>query len=234
MTPLWAQWRLKSPASRLFTQPLAQAQIKENIKAPRHWLLWGGFIGDRWIPRTKGQERGKRFHLMTSSWCYMYYCAKLEQLQCYRTSAFWEYTMFIHGIFSYIGALSFQVKRSWLNDLEGIGQGQRPRSATHSFILMIICAKYEQNPSRIVCAAERTRQEVLRFGNFIAKSWPNDLEYIWQDQRSLRATHPLILVIICVKYGKNPSRTVRALERTRQDVPYFNIFTTNSRLPLKI
>ena len=29
--------RLKSPASRLFTQPFIPAQIKENIKAPRHW-----------------------------------------------------------------------------------------------------------------------------------------------------------------------------------------------------
>ena len=27
----WARWRLKSPASRLFTQPAIQAQIKENI-----------------------------------------------------------------------------------------------------------------------------------------------------------------------------------------------------------
>ena len=24
-----------------------QAQIKENIKAPRHWPLWGKFTGDR-------------------------------------------------------------------------------------------------------------------------------------------------------------------------------------------
>ena len=31
-----ARWRLKSPASRLFTQSFIQAQIKENIKAPRH------------------------------------------------------------------------------------------------------------------------------------------------------------------------------------------------------
>ena len=46
-----------------------QAQIKENIKAPRHWPLCGEFTGDRWIPRTNGQERGKCFHLMTSSWC---------------------------------------------------------------------------------------------------------------------------------------------------------------------
>ena len=48
MTSKWARWRLKSPASRLFTQPFIQAQIKENIKDPRHWPLWGEFTGDRW------------------------------------------------------------------------------------------------------------------------------------------------------------------------------------------
>ena len=32
-----------------------QAQFKENIKAPRHCPLCGEFIGDRLIPRTKGQ-----------------------------------------------------------------------------------------------------------------------------------------------------------------------------------
>ena len=30
--------------------------------------LWGQFTGDRWIPRRKGQLRGKIFHLMASSW----------------------------------------------------------------------------------------------------------------------------------------------------------------------
>ena len=59
----------KSPASRLFTQPFIQTQIKENIKASGHWPLCGEFTGDRWIPRTNGQLRGKCFHLMTSSWC---------------------------------------------------------------------------------------------------------------------------------------------------------------------
>ena len=29
----------------------------------------GEFTGDLWIPRTKGQQRGRCFHLMTSSWC---------------------------------------------------------------------------------------------------------------------------------------------------------------------
>ena len=37
-------------------------------KAPRRWPLWGELTGDRWIPRSKGQQRGKWFHLMTSSW----------------------------------------------------------------------------------------------------------------------------------------------------------------------
>ena len=40
---------------------------QRNIKAPRHWPLYGEFTGDRWIPRTNGQLRGKCFHLMTSS-----------------------------------------------------------------------------------------------------------------------------------------------------------------------
>ena len=47
VTPQWAQWRLKLPASRLFIEPFIQAQSKENIKAPRHWPLCGEFTGDR-------------------------------------------------------------------------------------------------------------------------------------------------------------------------------------------
>ena len=69
VTSQWARWRLKSPASRLL---FVQAQIKENIKAPRHWPLWGEFTCDRWIPRTEGQWRGKCFRLMTSS-CHVYF-----------------------------------------------------------------------------------------------------------------------------------------------------------------
>ena len=39
-------WHLTSPASRLLAQPFVQVQIKENIKAPRHWPLWVEFTGD--------------------------------------------------------------------------------------------------------------------------------------------------------------------------------------------
>ena len=68
VTSKWAWQHLKSPASWLFSQPFIQTQIKGNIKAPRHWPLCGEFTGDRWIPPTIGQLRGKCFHLMMSSW----------------------------------------------------------------------------------------------------------------------------------------------------------------------
>ena len=70
MTSKWARWRLKSPASRLFTQPFIQAQIKEIIKAPRHWPLCGEFTGDQWIPHTNGQLRWNCFHSSFIRWRY--------------------------------------------------------------------------------------------------------------------------------------------------------------------
>ena len=48
-----------------------------------------GFHRDRWIPRTKGQLRGKCFHLMTSSWIWyivaisvVIFLMKLPSLEC--------------------------------------------------------------------------------------------------------------------------------------------------------
>ena len=77
------QWRHNEHDGVLNHQPhecllnrLFKAQIKENIKAPRHWPLWGEFTGHPWIPRTKGQWRGKCFHLMTSS-CFSDKCHRL-------------------------------------------------------------------------------------------------------------------------------------------------------------
>ena len=43
MTSSWAWWRPQSSASRLFTQPFIQAQIKETITAPRQRPLCGEF-----------------------------------------------------------------------------------------------------------------------------------------------------------------------------------------------
>ena len=59
VTSYSAPWRLQSPASRLFTQPCAQAQIKENIKPPCYWPFWGEFTADRWIlpQRASNEEK---------------------------------------------------------------------------------------------------------------------------------------------------------------------------------
>ena len=77
VTSVCARWRPKSPTSRLFAQPDIQAQIKENIKAPRHWHLLGEPTGDKWI--HKGTR--KCFHLMTSS-CNNWIIALSHEISC--------------------------------------------------------------------------------------------------------------------------------------------------------
>ena len=64
VTSQWPRWRLKSPASGLFTQSFVQVEIKENIKAPRHWPLWGN---SPWPVNSPHKGPVTRFHLMTSS-----------------------------------------------------------------------------------------------------------------------------------------------------------------------
>ena len=46
----------QSPASRLFTQPFIRAQIKEYIKAPRHWPLCGEFTGAAEFPAQRASN----------------------------------------------------------------------------------------------------------------------------------------------------------------------------------
>ena len=64
MTLKWARWRLKSPASRLFTQPFIQAQIKENIKAPRHLPLCRSLVNSP----HKGQWRRALMFSLICAW----------------------------------------------------------------------------------------------------------------------------------------------------------------------
>ena len=52
----WSRWRLKSPASRLFTQSFIQTQMTENIKAPRHWPLCWEFTGTGEFPAQKASN----------------------------------------------------------------------------------------------------------------------------------------------------------------------------------
>ena len=42
--------------------------FRRRSKKTSNLRVTGEFTGDRWIPRTNGQEREKCFHLMTSSW----------------------------------------------------------------------------------------------------------------------------------------------------------------------
>ena len=59
---------------------------------------------------------------------------------------------------------------------------------------------------------------------YITRSRPNDLENIGQGQRSLHATHPLMVVIICGKCGNNRSRTENITEWTRFSKSRLNDF----------
>ena len=52
---IWASCCCKSPATRVFVQPLLQANTKGNIKACATGPLWRKTTDDRWIHLTKGQ-----------------------------------------------------------------------------------------------------------------------------------------------------------------------------------
>ena len=56
MTTMASQIDGVSKASRLFTQPFIQTQIKENIKAPRHWPLCGEFTGTGEFPTQRASD----------------------------------------------------------------------------------------------------------------------------------------------------------------------------------
>ena len=56
LTSQWPRWRLKSPASWLFTQSFIRVQIKKNSKAPRHWPLCGEFTRTGEIPAQRASN----------------------------------------------------------------------------------------------------------------------------------------------------------------------------------
>ena len=105
--------------------------------------------------------------------------------------------------------------KSRSNDLEDIGQGQGSSHATHPLMLLIITC---DTPSHASDHFYQIWKESIRNCRCyradtifkVKAKWP------WRYRsRSLHATHPLILVIICDKYGKNPSRTVDFLIKVK-------------------
>ena len=114
ITSKWARCRFKLPASRLFTQSLIQAQIKENIKAPRHWPFWREFTGDRWIPRTKGQLRGKYFH------CWRHHETAWMQATAIHSHS-WELMFansFMTLVTSSLNKLGVKIHSTWWHQME--------------------------------------------------------------------------------------------------------------------
>ena len=68
LTSQWARWRLKSPASRLFTQLFIQVQIKKKHQSSASLaFMWRIHRGPVNSPHKRPVTR-KMFHLMTSSW----------------------------------------------------------------------------------------------------------------------------------------------------------------------
>ena len=61
-------------ASQITSLTVVYSTVYSDVDQRKHQssasmaFVWG-IHRDRWIPRTKGQLRGKCFHLMTSSWC---------------------------------------------------------------------------------------------------------------------------------------------------------------------
>ena len=69
---------MSAVASEITSISIVQVQIKQNIKAPRHWPLQEEFTSDRWIPRKKAASNAENVSIRwrhyvkfvegTSSW----------------------------------------------------------------------------------------------------------------------------------------------------------------------
>ena len=68
MTSTLARWRLKTPAFWLFTQPFVKAQVKENIKALRHWPLVTGGFPTQMASMTENVSIWWRHHVLGQCW----------------------------------------------------------------------------------------------------------------------------------------------------------------------
>ena len=65
---------MSAMASQITSLPIVYLTVSSSVDQRKHQssaslaFVCGEFTGDRWIARTKGQLRGKCFHLMTSSY----------------------------------------------------------------------------------------------------------------------------------------------------------------------
>ena len=64
---------MSAVASQITSLTIVYSTVYSGVDQRKHQssaslALWGEFTGDRWIPSTEDQKRGKYYHLMTSSW----------------------------------------------------------------------------------------------------------------------------------------------------------------------
>ena len=73
----------------VYTTVYSDADQNKHQSSASLAFVWG-IHRDRWIPRTKGQLRGKCFHLMTSSWlcwsCFSCFSKDIANLTCLQGS----------------------------------------------------------------------------------------------------------------------------------------------------
>ena len=93
---------LKSPASRLFTQPFVHAQIKDNVKAPRHWPFVGKI--HRWPVNS---QRASNADNVSIWWCHH---AKIDSA---RQGLYFMMTSSNGNIFRVTGHLNSPIKGHW-------------------------------------------------------------------------------------------------------------------------
>ena len=99
------------------------------------------------------------------------------------------------------------LRQEKLEQLEHLRSEDTPAASWLPTVLSHIGSQVKKN--------NRSGTENVTEWTRFSKLRSNDLEDIGQGQRSSHATDLLMLVIICTKYGKNPSRTVDATERRR-------------------
>ena len=94
-------------ASQIFSLTVVYSTVYSDADQRKHQssaplaFVWG-IHRDRWIPRTKGQLRGKCFHLMTSSW------ADIEQKHMQKG---WLNGWYVGQQFLFCGTLSIYRKQ---------------------------------------------------------------------------------------------------------------------------
>ena len=132
--------------------------------------------------------------------------------------------------------------RSWPNNREDRGQGQKLLHAKCSFILMIICATYEENSSRTAYFMEQTLQNVQYFSSLycqVMAKWrygsrskvithdtpsydSDNLYQIWNDSVQIRLNISRSNITGCwTQYKRQKAKTLfRIWTHKRHPIPH--------------